>query len=212
MSLIAGNPPHADTAEQAVANAGAHLKGRIFAAGASLALSLAFLVGGFSLALGQDELVAVTLAMGSFLVVTIISFVGELLVEPSLERVAQEREVRRIEEERESIPSAGGLLASRQGLTGGTSAVHPGLAHGRPPEGVAGVAGVAGVVGGPKGRRLDVTLPEERSSTASATTGAVGGRTSPATPSAASDDGFQDLASLLQEAAQPSPVPVRQRQ
>src|SRR5687768_7200914 len=162
MSLIAGNTSsaRAETAEESVANAGAHLKGRIFAAGASLALSLAFLIGGFSLAFGQDELVAATLAMGSFLVITVLAFFGEVIVEPSLERVAQEREERRIQEEAESLPSAGGLLGSRLVLTGGADADHPNVQNARLPE------TVSGTIGAPKGRRLDITLPEEHHSPA----------------------------------------------
>src|SRR5688500_14509541 len=182
MSLIAGNTSSAragqpETAEEAVANAGAHLKGRIFAAGASLALSLAFLVGGFSLAFGQDELVAATLAMGSFLVVTVLAFFGEVIVEPSLERVAQEREERRIQEEAESLPSAGGLLGSRLILSGGADPEHLNVQNARLPESLSGA--VSGAIGPPKGRRLDITLPEEHHS---GTIGAPPPRASTASP------------------------------
>src|SRR5688500_11247198 len=194
MSLISGNTSAGGvvggagtaglgTPEESVANAGAHLKGRIFAVGARLALSLAFLIGGFSLAVGQDELVAASLAMGSFLVVTVIAFFAEVIVEPPLERVAQEREEKRIEAERESIPSAGGLLSSRRALTGSADPTHPNVAHARDYDFT---PAAAGIVGAPKGRRLDITLPEERT---------------PGKAAPNAEEGFTDLASLLQEAS-----------
>ncbi|HEU5317057.1 MAG TPA: hypothetical protein VFX49_13190, partial [Chloroflexota bacterium] len=79
-------------------------------------------------------------------------------------------------------------MAARVALTSGPAETHPNAAH--------------------KGRRLDVTLPEEHTAPPPrASSGAVG---APAAASAGGE-GFQDLASLLKEAAQPSPVPVRQR-
>jgi hypothetical protein len=103
-------------------------------------------------------------------------------------------------------------MSARLALTGGAEDTHPNVAAGRP----------AVVGGAPTGRRLDVTLPEEQAGAPPprAASGAVGGpgRASAAStsaappPAAAQQEGFQDLASLLNEAAQPSPVPVRQRQ
>jgi len=203
-------PPEYDP--DAVAKAGTHLRGRIFGVGLSIAWALVFLVLGACLFFGVEVLTAVWITIVSFATVVTLSFFAELIVEPSLEKVAQEREEARIEREREETPRAGGVMTSRLALTGGAEDAQLNAALARP-----GVGGAA-----PAGRRLDVTLPEEQAGPPRAASGAVGGpgarAASSAAPaqaappaSAAQPEGFQDLASLLKEAAQPSPVPIRQR-
>jgi hypothetical protein len=172
-----------------------YLRGQIFRVGASLASAISFLVGGFSMAIGVDELTAVVMAMSSCLVIVVLSFFAELILEPSLERVAVQREEDRKEREREQMPLAGGLMASGVTLTGGLIAAPAGansMGAALPPLMSGGAAGRA------KGRTLDITLPEE---TAVALE-----------PRATSEEDFQDLASLLREAVHPSPAPVRVRQ
>ena len=205
MSAIGTLPPQYDP--DAVAKAGTHLRGRIFGVGLSIAWALVFLVLGSCLFFGVEILTAVWITIVSFASVVTLSFFAELIVEPSLEKVAQEREVARIEREREETPSAGGVMTTRLALTGGAADSHPNAAPGRP--------GAAGIVGAPApaGRRLDVTLPEEQAGPPRVASGAVGGPGArAAAETAAQPEGFQDLASLLKEAAEPSPVPVRQRQ
>jgi hypothetical protein len=157
-------------------------------------------------------LTAVWITIISFAVVVVLSFFAEVIIEPALEDVAKQREAERIERAREQMPSAGGLMPTRIALTSGPADSHPNVAHARP-TGSSGMVGSSGIVGGgaaaAKGRRLDVTLPEEHTAPPPrAASGAVG---APAAAASQGGEGFQDLASLLKEAAQPSPVPVRQR-
>lgn len=253
-------PPTVASGEDVAVDPAAALRGQIFGVGASLSLALSFLVGGFSLMMGVEELTAVFAAMGTCLVVVVLSFFAELILGPSLERIAIQREEERKEREREEMPSAGGLLFSGGLLTGGAMAGHSGtngVSVARGANGTSFVPAAGGVVGRMKGRALDITLPEESTvaptspsagnvaggtvspptragvpasvstrpatapgapriqSTAPATAAAVPTGSAAASPgasvSAAGDGEFQDLAALLREASQPSPVPARAR-
>lgn len=188
------------------------LRGQIYRAGISIAVSVAFLVGGFSLAFGVEELTAVGFAMTCFLVIGVAGWVADLVVGPSLEQVAQQRAEERAARERELAPAAGGVLPAALVLSGGAA----------PPAGDAlGVSGSAGgrtsgaviggrppatgaVAGALRGRSLDVTLPEE-----GVASPGRGGAIPPVASPVAPAEEFQDLASLLRESAQPPPVPVR---
>jgi hypothetical protein len=206
--------------------AGAHLRGQIFRTGVSLGFALSFLVGGFSLAYGVEEFIAVVIALSSFGTIVVLSFFAEVIVEPSLERVAQEREEERMEHERETMPTTGGVMTASLALTGG-SRPSKGMAGTLPPLAGGGVVAGHGGHAGTKGRALDITLPEEHAAPPPrAAAGMVGGArpaaparaAAPAAPAGGTggDSGQApeesgDLASLLREAAQPSPVAVRAR-
>jgi hypothetical protein len=213
--------------------AGAHLRGQIFRTGVSLGFALSFLIGGFTLAYGIEELTAVVIALSSFGFIVVLSFFAEVIVEPSLERVATEREEERMERERDIMPTAGGVMTASLSLTGGSRPSN-GMAATLPPLAGGGIAGH----GSTKGHALDITLPEENAAPPPrAAAGMVGGSRPPARPTAAvaaplaarsvgaaarggagtagvggqSPEASQDLASLLREASQPSPVAVRSR-
>lgn len=200
-------PPEYDP--QAVEKAGTHLRGQIFGIGLSISWAMVFFVLGGSLFFGVELITAIIATMVTFGILVVISFFAELIIEPSLEQIAKDREAARIAHEREEMPGAGGIMAGRLALIGGADETHPNVVNARP----GGQLGGRGGVDGQKGRRLDVTLPEEHTAPPPrAASGTVGGPRAQPSPQPQKTEEFQDLASLLKEAAQPSPVTVRQRQ
>jgi hypothetical protein len=207
------------------------LRGQIYRTGITLSIACAFLIGGFALTFGVEELTAVGMAMTTFFVVGTSAWVADLVISPALERVAQQRLDEQLAQERDIAPA--GVVSSVVHLPGGAF-TGPGAAL--------------------KGRALDITLPEEGvpdaapvpasagSSTVPRRTAGVvssaGSSSAPASPpasvlgpalesasvtpaSSASGvaeigvvpdvDDFRDLASLLREAAEPVPAAARSR-
>ena len=205
-------------------------RGQLFAGGLVFAFASAFLVGGLAMAIGVDVLVAATYGLTSFFVVGLIGWTAELLLGPSLEQVALEREGGRAAAERVGMPAGGAAVAIPPALAGGDNAplVIPPTFYLPPPGGrpalMGGLPGplyatmapqrANGVAGGAKGARLDVTLPAESIvpppmaayAPPSAPPSAPPAAIPMALPAPAPDDEFQDLASLLREVPSRAPA------